>query len=414
VIGNGHAGFGRGALEKDPRGTSPASYLAILDPEWGKSFIKFCSYAPYSTWIYLNGHERAKARCEARGIAYEQLDNGFASCADPAGLQAICDSLCERQIAEFYSRWMKRLPSPFLPAEREAGYGHCLSLRQLEVADTRVFDRPAAGRAWFEQTIPDQLALGRPDQLTLVFDRRVTARTPGRFRSRVVNRGTEPSLAADYKHSKVKQYLKEGRALRTETTINDPRDFGVGRLLTAENLGALVAIGHRTNQRLLAHERASESCAPDASALERIVLPSTREGQPAPALRFGDRRVMALFASLCAFGHIFAGLTNRSLRELVAGFIPGYTARKATYDLRRLVRNGLVRRVPHSHRYELTEEGRRLSVFFTKTYTRIVNPSLAELDPTLPDEITARMPLARAWRAFERALEDRIAAAGTA
>ena len=93
---------------------------------------------------------------------------------------------------------------------------------------------------------------------------------------------------------------------------------------------------------------------------------------------------MALLACLCSYQHLFAGLTNRSLRELIAGLIPGYGARQMTYDLRRLRRKGFIQRIPRTHRYQLTSEGRRLAVFFTKTYTRIVNPSLAELDPALP------------------------------
>ena len=93
---------------------------------------------------------------------------------------------------------------------------------------------------------------------------------------------------------------------------------------------------------------------------------------------------MALLACLCCSQHLFAGLTNNSLRALIAGLIPGYNARQMTYDLRRLRRKRFIQRVPRSQRYELTREGRRLAVFFTKTYTRIVNPSLAELDPSLP------------------------------
>ena len=121
-------------------------------------------------------------------------------------------------------------------------------------------------------------------------------------------------------------------------------------------------------------------CAPDPAALEAVVLPSTHDGLLAPALRFGDPRVMALLACLCAWQHLFAGLTNRSLRELVAGLIPGYSARQATYDLRRLRRKGLIHRVPRSQRYELTDHGRMIAVLFTKTHTPIVNPALAELD----------------------------------
>jgi hypothetical protein len=117
---------------------------------------------------------------------------------------------------------------------------------------------------------------------------------------------------------------------------------------------------------------------------------------------------MALLACLCSFQHPFTGLTNRTLRALIAGLIPGYSARQMTYDLRRLRRKGFIQRIPRTQRYELTSEGRRLAVFFTKTYTRIVNPALAELDPALPPGITARSPLASSWHAFERAIEDKI------
>ncbi|MCA1700742.1 MAG: hypothetical protein LC790_18285, partial [Actinobacteria bacterium] len=107
---------------------------------------------------------------------------------------------------------------------------------------------------------------------------------------------------------------------------------------------------------------------------------------------------MALLACLCHYEHLFNGLTNRSLRALIGGLIAGYSTSQATYDLRRARRKGLIHRIPHSQRYELTDEGRRIAVFFTKTYTRIVNPALAELDPKLPDDIARRSALTRSWR----------------
>ena len=384
-------------------------YIYLLDPDWGPAFVKTLAYAPFPVWLCLNGHEWAKRQARKRGIGFEALDNGFRSTDDAAALAEICNSLGAREVERFFGRWQARLPSPFSPADRRRGYRYQLAFRQLELSDTRVFDRPQAGRAWFEQTIRDQLTLGRPDNVSLVFDRRVSRRTPGRFHTRVSNRGTEPAIQIHYKRSKVKQYFKEGRALRTETTVNDTRDFWIGRRLTQENWEALCRIGHETNERLLAAQLEACQCAPDARTLERVVLPSTEDGLPAPGLRFGDPRVMALFASLCAFGHLFEGLTNRSLRELVTGLIPGYTARQMTYDLRRLRRKGFIRRLPGSQRYQVTPDGRRLAVFFTKTHARIVCPSLAELDPALPDAVARRTPLARPWRDFERALDTRIA-----
>jgi len=123
---------------------------------------------------------------------------------------------------------------------------------------------------------------------------------------------------------------------------------------------------------------------------------------------------MALFACLCSFQHQFAGLTNRTLRPQIAELIGGYTQGQMTYDLRRLRRKGLIPPDPTLPWYELTAFGRRTAVFFTKTHVRIVNPSLAELDPQLPPEIANNHPLARAWRAFEHALEDKIKQAAIA
>ena len=112
--------------------------------------------------------------------------------------------------------------------------------------------------------------------------------------------------------------------------------------------------------------------------------------------------------------HLIVGLTNRSLRALIAGLIPGYTARQMTYDLRRLRRKGFIQRIPRTQRYEITSEGLRLAVFFSKTSTRIVNPALAQLDPALPTEIANRSPLASSWGAFERAIENIITQAAIA
>jgi hypothetical protein len=387
-------------------------YFYIRDPDWGPSFIKTIAYAPFSVWVYLNGNEWAKRQAGQQGLDFQPLDNGFAACENETALAEICASLSAAQVRWYFDRWQAELPSPFTAQDRRRGYGYALAFRQLEISDTRVFDRPAAGRAWFERTLPDQLTLGRPDRVAVVFGRRVNSRTPGRFHTKIINKGVEPAIQVHYRASKVKQYFKAGRALRTETTVNDTRDFGIGRLLTDQNWDALINIGHHINHQLLDHQLDACQCAPDATTLERVVLPSTHDGLPAPGLRFGERRTMALLACLCCYQHLFAGLTNRSLRELIAGLIPGYTARQMTYDLRRLRRKGIIQRIPRTHRYQLTSEGRRLAVFFTKTYTRIVNPSLAELDPTLPDHIAQRTPLAQTWRAFEHALQGRINQAG--
>jgi len=146
-----------------------------------------------------------KQQAEYHKLAFQPLDNGFCSCEDSAALAAICQRLSATHARAFFDRWQAALPSPFTAADRERGHDYELAFRQLEISDTRVFDRPASGRAWFEQTLPDQLTLGRPDQVAVVFGRRVSRRTPGRFHTKIINRGTEAAIQVHYRASKVKQ-----------------------------------------------------------------------------------------------------------------------------------------------------------------------------------------------------------------
>jgi hypothetical protein len=155
-------------------------YIYLIDPEWGPAFIKVCGYAPYAIKICLNGHEWAKRQLQQRRIRFIALDNGFLSCAQPETLQAICDALSAADIDAFFTRWEAQLPLPLTPAHRARGFTYQLSLLQVEVSLTQVFDRPLRGREFFEAVIRDNLDLGRPDRLQLLFPRRIIRTTPGR------------------------------------------------------------------------------------------------------------------------------------------------------------------------------------------------------------------------------------------
>jgi hypothetical protein len=382
-------------------------YFYLWDPEWGGAFWKTNAYAPYPIWIWLNGHTWAQRQCDKAGIGYTALDNGFASCTDPAALQRICDRLGPGAVKSFFWRWLRRLPSPFTTADLRAGYVYELAFRQFEVSDTRVFDRPAAGRAFFEGVIRDHLDIGRPSSVALIFDRRVNSRTPGTFRTKVITNGVDPQLVCYYRASRLKQYFKEHRALRTETVIGDTHDFGIGRRVNAANWKALQTVGHNANQRLCDAQAADAQPAPDVVTLHQVTRPSvTADGQRIPALRFGDPRVTALMAAVVGFCHLVAGFDNRTLTTLMGSLLDTpYTSRQATYDLRRLRRKKLIKRLPHSNRYQLTDLGRRVAVLFTKAHGRILGPGLTATDPALPTDLSTRHPLTTAWRTLNRELD---------
>jgi len=382
-------------------------YFYLWDPEWGRSFWKTNAYAPWPIWIWLNGHEWAKRQLEKAGVAYEALDNGFRACDDPRRLQRICDRLGPGAVQSFFWRWYWRLPSPFTREDLQAGYVYELATRQLEISDTRVFDRPQSGRAFFEGLIRDNLDIGRPGNVVLLFDRKLRPNTPGKFSTKVITRGVDPQLSCTYKSARLKQYFKEGRALRTETVIADTRDFGIGRRVCAKNWQALRAVGNSANQRLCDAQAADARPAPDVVTLARVTRPTTENGLHAPALSFGDPRVMALLAVLLLWRHLLAGFRNRQLVWLMSNLLDRpYTNRQATYDLRRLRRKGLIERRPHSQTYQVTPYGRQVAALFSKAHMRVLAPGLALLSPNLPTDVRARSPVASTWSKFDAALES--------
>ena len=362
-------------------------YFYLWDAEVGPAFIKVCAYFPYPGKIWFNGHEWAKRQATAAGIGFTELSNGFAATDDPQALQDICDRLGPGTVRVFTERWCARLPLPFTPTDRAAGYWWDISMRQVEVAKTIVFSAPRHARAFFEALAADNLDIGRPDNMEIVFNRQIRSTTHGVFRTAIDRDNDGIVVNAFYRHSRIKYYLKDRRALRIETVINDAYDIGVLRRI--EHLDELIAKARDVNRRLLDTIRVGQGCVLASPAIERVAQPTrTEDGRRAPALRFGDPRVMALTGALCLSLFAVTGVTNKSLRALTARLLgTGYSPSQMTYDLRRLRLNGLIHRIEHTHTYVLTPDGQRLAIFYTKLQNRLLRPLLAANQPQAPPEL---------------------------
>jgi hypothetical protein len=145
--------------------------------------------------------------------------------------------------------------------------------------------------------------------------------------------------------------------------------------------------------RILDAERVGQGCVLASPAFERIAHPAVdAAGRRTPALRFGDPRVMALAGALCHTLLAATGFTNKSLRAVTAGLLGSdYRPGQMTYDLRRLRLAGLIRRLPHSNRYTLTDDGIRIAVFYTKIYNRLLVPLTAADQPQAPPALRAAL-----------------------
>jgi hypothetical protein len=379
--------------KKDRRVT--VYYFYLWDGGFGPAFIKVCTYCPWPMKIWVNGHEWAKQQCRKAGLGFTELSNGFAACDDPAVLQKICDALQPGTINVFFQRWLARLPLPLGAADQRAGYWWELSMAQVEVSRTIVFTQPRYARSFFEALVTDNLGLGRPDTIEIIFGRRIIngrqRATRGTFKTKVITRGTDVTINAFYRHSRIKQYLKDGRALRIETVINSPTDLRIGRRIAC--LGELQDTARAINNRLLDTECAGQGCVLANPVFERIAHPTVdAEGRRATAMRFGDPRVQALAGALCVTLCAVTGITNRSLRALMTGLLGApHTMTQTSYDLARLRRNGIITRRPHTNTYDLTGDGLAFAIFYTKVHDRVLTPLFTAGQPQAPPQLHAAL-----------------------
>lgn len=378
-------------------------YFYIWDDNWGIIFIKFSSYAPFAGRAYLNGHEYVKRQLEKEGIAYEALENGVRSCDDPKRSQTIADTITASKIENTLRTWLKIIPTPIDGLPWGLGIKYFFSLLQVEYALTQVWKCAQNGRQFFEQVIRENLDLGRPEKVGLIFKKRITKRSKQkRFMTHLMQYGTIPVFHIYYLSNKLKQYFKEAVSLRNELTINNPRDFGIGKTLNGRNLRALRKFGEETINRLLRVETLSHDPSVSVAKLKELETPAeVGEGRKVSALPRSNTRVRALFNALIGCHLICGGFRNRDLKsrlaQLLGKAITEISTGQMSYDLRRLRGHGIIAKVEGTNRYEVTLEGLHLALFISQVERRVYQEGM----PNLWDE-TSNSRIRRAYELFDK------------
>ena len=362
----------------------------------------------------LGGGAAHRLRHECAGAGAVRPDSAGAIGRGFAYLHEIRD---QAGITSRLVDWSARIDAPreapqliakaFTTHQRRTGYRYRASVIQVEFALTQVVDRPVHGRVFFEEVLRENIDLGRPDNLQLIFARRVTKRTPGPFRTRIVREGVIPSLYVDYKTNRLKQYFKEGRALRTELTVNNAGEFGLGRSL--DNLPALRELAFQATRRLLDVQKTSQDFAFSEQVFREVTGARCVGDQRASAFRFGEQLAQAIFGALLVLRLLPRGFRSADLREHLApllGVDPSqWTQGRLTYQLRRLRLHELIERAPASHRYTLTDKGLRVAMWFTRCHARLFRPALGELFAT---DFPKNSPLRRALGRFDQEVSQYI------
>ncbi|ABW15672.1 conserved hypothetical protein [Parafrankia sp. EAN1pec] len=278
-------------------------YFYCVDDDFGPFFLKFCSYFPYNAKLCLNGNHWAQRQAAKSGIGFTPMDNAFAAVDDPAALQRIYDSLGPEQIDGLLRKWLKILPHPFTGDDQDAGYTYDVSVLQAEFSLTQTLDRPLSGRVFFEQVIRDNLDLGRPDQVSLIFDRELR-----RGKKRPTPAGSAPACSPKASPPACTSTTNTPRS--SSTTRKDERYAPKPRSTTPAisasgsrwSTCVLKQVDFQANRRLLDVQTISHDPTDGQAALTTVTDPVlTTTGRRVAGLRFTDPRAQALLSAILVF-----------------------------------------------------------------------------------------------------------------
>ena len=366
-------------LERKLRWVMQYSFY-LNDREFGPMFVRVCPYFPFSVRVCLNQHHWLARQLRACGITFQQSDNSFSRCSNPAVLQELADSLSPEQLVARCRRWVSYLAPFFTRQEREHGCQHRFFMTQVEYCHNLIFRRRAVLDTLHQRLLDANRSMGQPDKITLLFGHKVTKSYRGRLQTTLedLNLGS-PVIRSYYKSSSAKQYVRDHKTLRTEPSTNDVRDFGVNKAL--EHLPELrQRLQHVAENYLNAQQDILETFL-DRGELERLSQATVlANGKRIPGLKTTHPRQLALMHALVRFSHLAAGgvFTTTELHPYVlqalGRSIGQYKLGSLRYDLSKLRIKGLVEKIPQSRRYQLTAQGYRLCVAYLKLFEKFYSP----------------------------------------
>jgi hypothetical protein len=386
----------------------------LNDARWGRMFVRMCPYFPFSARVYLNQHHWLAIRMREEGIDFQVSTNAFLRCSNPARLQELADSLTARDLLQCGQKWLAAFTPFITDAERRrAGCQHRLFFAQVEYCDNLIFHRRAAVEQLTQRLLDLNRNIGQPNKITTIFGRKITREYKGKLQSVIEDLDLpNPVIRSHYGHGFAKQYVRDGRNLRTEPATNNVYDYGVNKDVAnlpqlRERMSAIIDNYHNVQQDVL-------ETFIDRGQLRKLAEPSVlRNGRRIPGLKLDHPRQLAVMHALVRFANVAAGgqFTTADLyapaREALGKTAAEYSLASFRYDLSKLRAKGLVERVPHSRRYRLVGAGYSICVAFLKLFEKIYAPLTAGLlaplagDRALPQEKRCELD-----RLYERVCDD--------
>jgi hypothetical protein len=336
------------------------------------------SWFPFSIQICLNGREWLGRQMDRVGLRYHRRDNCFPWIDQIDKAQELMDQQLRTNWPSVLNEIAHRLNpahDAMLAPFREPYYW---STYQSEWATDIMFKSAQSLAQIYPTLVRGGISVfGSQDVM------RFLGRKPhGNFQGEVVSHYGHRTEGIRLKHklkaNSVKVYDKKGSILRIETTINSPRDFKVYRPKQGDPQGPCswqrmrkgIADLHRraqisqaSNQRYLDALATIEVDRLLGEVVESVCRPIRWKSQRVRALRPWSKEDTALLKIISRGEFNINGFRNQDIRQRIfSGNHDAHTKRRQSahisYRIRMLRAHGIIRKVPHTFRYVLTDKGR--------------------------------------------------------
>jgi hypothetical protein len=389
-------------------------YFYLNDPQCGRMYVKICPYFPFNISVWLNGHNWLKCQLHKEGIAFQTRDNLFVACARPERLQELSDAFAPADIIQTVDTWVPRLLPFFSDAERQQGYRHQLYMAQMEYCHNLIFSKGAALDRLFNRLMDANRGLGHPAKLAIIFARRnfhPDTRT-GQTVLKTTNIGL-PVLSSSYQQTLIKQYVKDGVGLRTESSSFQLKNLSVPKNIN--NMPKLLEVMDQANERYLSVQQDILASYIDRGQLEQLRQPSVSPtGRRVPGLHIDDPRLMAVLQAMLCFAYLVGKGVFRT-KDLLADVQRAlgnshYTLNQLRYDLSKLRGKGFVIRLAGTQCYQVSSQGYGIGIFHLKLYQQMYAPLTSAICAPAPADhqvLTSRQTkLDRLYVAVDKAVQD--------
>jgi len=359
-------------------------YHYMIHPVFGRMHVRLQTWLPFNLHICLNGREWLARQMQAEGISHRRADNCFTAVGDVAAAQGLAD----RQVRFDWAAALGSLAAQINPslASIVGGYriGYYWSLDQSEWATDVMFKRRRDLDALYPALLRHGMESFGSREVMRFLGRSVARGITPRFSGDIVSdiaAGTEKYEGMRIKHrinrNSVKMYNKAGSVLRVETTLNDMRDLKAMRVEKGKkvwmpmrkgvaDLPRRAEVSQKSNQRYLEALAAVATPTPLKTVTDKLSKAVTWNGKRVRGLNLLGEEDAALLAAAGRGEFLISGLRNRDLQGLLytqPTEDPAERRRRCgqvTRKLRMLRAHGLIQKVPHTHRYMVSEKGRQV------------------------------------------------------